>query len=208
VDRELSNLSELDNLLGSFAFSIFFLSILASSAARMQWHQMLASIQKAAILSSQTCLFPLSEPSVIARASQIFEILKFCRLGSVQGLSKLGPACDTDSLRFDPRPDLRIQEGMAIVDLGVCDIGDGHEWRWMNDTVHACLHGNLLCASLLWSQLETLDGKAFGNRDGENRDRSIHVLKAGTLDTLPQFQSLTDAIVDHLLDQQFPIPCS
>jgi hypothetical protein len=42
------------------------------------------------------------------------------------------------------RPDFRVREGMVIADLEVCDIRDEHEWKWRNDTVHACLLACLL----------------------------------------------------------------
>jgi hypothetical protein len=44
-----------------------------------------------------------------------------------------------------------------------------------------------------------LHRRAFGNRDGENRDGSIHILKDGTLDQV--FESL-----EKLLDLEF-CPC-
>jgi hypothetical protein len=37
-------------------------------------------------------------------------------------------------------PDFRVPGGMVIVDLGVCNIRDGHEWTWTNMTATlACM---------------------------------------------------------------------
>jgi hypothetical protein len=69
------------------------------------------------------------------------------------------------------------------------------------------LSARLLSASLMFPQLEILQGTAFRDRHCGNLDSLIHFLKHGTIDASLLFQSLTYVIVEHLLDQQFQILC-